>query len=378
MTRIDRYLLVLYFRVLLICFGSLSGLLIVIHVFTNLDEFIEYGKIAGGLPRVLAGYYGPYLLQIFDRLGGILALLAVMFVVAWLYRTNELTALMAAGISKGRVVGPLLVASGLVVILAVINREFLIPRFADTLGKTPQDLQGKHTHVMRPIDDVDQGITIFGRDLYPTRKEISDPIFRLEGPAHVLGSQITGSVARFLPSDQHHPQGYLVEGVRSPADVHLCPSVQSGTQKYVLTPKDNPWLREDQCFVVSHLDYELLESGNHWRQYASTWGLFQRIRTDPRYFGDDIRLAVHSRLLRPALDMSLILLGLPIVLIRSDRNLFWVAGASLVLVAGFSGVVMAFQSLAVAAILAPWIAAWAPVLIFLPWATTRCTAAMQT
>ena len=42
MTKIDRYLLFLYLRAFCISFASLSGLLIVVLLFTNLDEFQRF------------------------------------------------------------------------------------------------------------------------------------------------------------------------------------------------------------------------------------------------------------------------------------------------------------------------------------------------
>ncbi|HUP78657.1 MAG TPA: hypothetical protein VM260_08895, partial [Pirellula sp.] len=60
MTKIDRYLLFLYSRVFLICFLTLSGLLIVVQIFTNLDEMIAYGKFRGSFVLGLAEYFSPY------------------------------------------------------------------------------------------------------------------------------------------------------------------------------------------------------------------------------------------------------------------------------------------------------------------------------
>ncbi len=95
MTRIDRYLLVIYFRVLLICFASIAGLMIIVHLFTNLTEFIEYGQQQQSIVKVLFEYYGPYTLTLFDSLSGLLALMAILFAITWINRTNELTALLA-------------------------------------------------------------------------------------------------------------------------------------------------------------------------------------------------------------------------------------------------------------------------------------------
>ena len=197
MTRIDRYILTIYFRVLMVCFLSLSGLLIVVHVFTNLEEFIEYGHTRGSLLRGLVEYYGPYMLGIFDRMSGVLTMMAVMFVVAWLARTNELTAILAAGISKGRVVKPIIYASLGILALSVVNRELLIPRFADSLGKSPQDLAGSRQLPMRPMFDQDQEILIGGRHLMSGTGSIEEPVFRLEGPSIVLGKQISAVSATY-------------------------------------------------------------------------------------------------------------------------------------------------------------------------------------
>ena len=142
MTRIDRYLLFLYIRVFLICFITLSGLLIIAQVFTNLDEFIQYGRNRGNFFLALAEYYSPYLLSIYDRTCGLLTLLSTMFVIAWLYRTNELTALLAAGISKSRIVRPVIVMSAIAILGAACSRELLIPKWSAMLSKNPQDLQG--------------------------------------------------------------------------------------------------------------------------------------------------------------------------------------------------------------------------------------------
>ena len=48
----------------------------------------------------------------FDRTAGLLTLVSAMFTVTWIQRHNEMTALMAAGISRIRVVKPVIVGGG--------------------------------------------------------------------------------------------------------------------------------------------------------------------------------------------------------------------------------------------------------------------------
>src|SRR5688572_12901809 len=140
MTAIDRYLIRLYVKVVIVAFVSLMGLYVVIDGFNNLDEFLNYGNHrALETVKVLAGYYTPRFLQFFDRTAGPIAMAAAAFVLTVISRSNELTALMAAGIGPSRVIRPLLGASLAVALLAVANREVGLPRVREALSQNAQD-----------------------------------------------------------------------------------------------------------------------------------------------------------------------------------------------------------------------------------------------
>ena len=117
MTAIDRYLVQVYAKVLIVTFTSLVGLYIVVDIANNFDEFWTYGnhRFLESL-KVVAAYYMPRLLQFFDQTSGLLAMLAAAFVLTGISRTNELTALMAAGISPARIISTM--AAGFPVIAA--------------------------------------------------------------------------------------------------------------------------------------------------------------------------------------------------------------------------------------------------------------------
>ena len=110
MTIIDRYLLRRFVQNFLICFSSLMGLWIVIELSTNLDEFTRCGGKSGGVVFLAADYYGYKALGIFDQLAGMLAMVAAMFTISWIQRHNEMTALMALGVPRIRIVRPILIA----------------------------------------------------------------------------------------------------------------------------------------------------------------------------------------------------------------------------------------------------------------------------
>jgi phosphatidate cytidylyltransferase len=117
---IDRYVLRLYVKVLLICFASLTGLFVVIDALNNLDDLLNLGKQQGSLPTVFCEYYGARSLAFFDRTSALIALVAATFAVTSMQRSNELCAVMAAGIPKIRVVAPLLAGAAIVVTAAMV------------------------------------------------------------------------------------------------------------------------------------------------------------------------------------------------------------------------------------------------------------------
>ena len=381
MTKIDRYLLFLYFRVLVICFATVCGLMIVIHIFTNLDEFLTYSKQTGGsVLQVMLDYYGPYTVYIFERLSAMLALLALLFVIAWLNKTNELTALLAAGVTKRRVVRPLMIASAIVILSAAAAREFAIPRFQDRLDRNPQDLVGPRT--MRPTFDPDAVALIQGKHLLPADYEIVLPKLTIQGGplASTIGPRISAAIGKFQAATRQTPAGYLFTEVNFPEHIDQHDSVFTANgQPLLLTAKDTPWLAPGSCFLASKIEFEMLRGGSVWKQFASTLELVQHLRGENVRGGNELRVSIHNRILRPAIDWTVLLLGIPVLLSRPERHMFWVAGACLGIVAGFTGVAIALSALGSSGtLLSPTLATWLPLLIFLPWGWAKSASAMET
>jgi len=383
MTQIDRYLLFLYFRVLLICFASVSGLLIVVHIFSNLDEFVRFSEQnSSSLLSVLIDYYGPYTLSIYERLSGLLALLALLFTIAWLNKTNEFTALMAAGVTKRRVIRPLLAASLVVILAAAAARELAIPKYQDRLDRNPQDLTGELPRPIRPTYDPDASVLLQGQHLLPINLQIVGPSLKVQGGplAEAIGSKLVARQGRFVPPQAGRPAGYLFEQVTHPKDIDAIPSVYhvlSGAP-LLLTASDTDWIASGNSFLVSQIDYEMLRGGSAWKQFVSTGELITHLHGENTLSGDDLRIQIHQRFLRPAIDWTVLLLGIPVLLSRPDRHMFWVAGACLGIVAGFTAVVMALAAIGGARHgLSPMLAIWLPLVIFLPWGWAKTCVALE-
>lgn len=365
---IDRYLLRQFLQTFLICYLSLTGLYIVFDAFTNLDEFMRCGEKAGGLFRLLWSFYSYQSILFFERSSGLLALVAAMFTVAWIQRHNEMTALMAAGIARVRVVSPVIAAAMLIAAVSIVVREGVTPRFRDQLARKPTDPIGDVGQAMQPVYDNETDILLRGKATYLDGKRIEAPSFLLPPRLDAYGAQLQAASAFYKPAEGNRPPGYLLDAVSEPADLAGKPSLRLGDRPVVVTPRDAAWLRPNQCFVVSNVAFEQLSSGGRaFRQFASTRELIRAARNPSLDFGPDLRVAIHARFVQPLLDVTLLFLGLPLVVARDDRNIFLAIGVCLAVVVAFLLVVMGFQYLgANYALLSPAMAAWAPLFIFVP------------
>ncbi len=366
MQLIDQYLLKRFFRTLLVCFVSAAGLYVVIDVFTNVEEFIALGESQGGLGRAIVDYYGPRVAMIFDRAGPFLVLLAAMFTITWLHRTNELTALFAAGVSPRRIAQPLIGAALVVIVVGLVNREWIIPHCRDRLSRDARDWRGEQGRPLFPRYDNRTGMLLNGHLAFAGEQRVSDPRFSFESPRDEFGRHVTAEKAYYRPATADRPGGYLLDRVREPENIDRLASLEIAERPVVLTPRDYPWLEKHQCFVVSDVDFEQLAGGASWRQFSSTWQLVQGLRNPSLDFGADVRVEIHSRLVRPLLDLLLLLLGLPLAFNADQRNVFLAAGKGVLLTLGFILVVLACQGMGAGYWVRPSFAAWAPVFIFVP------------
>src|SRR5437899_8764693 len=143
MTLLDRMLIRGYVKAYLVCLISLLSLYVVVDLFTHADDFFESSHGLSALLKHVGSYYGFRLSQIFDRLCEAILLMAAMFTVAMMQRSNELLPLLSAGVSTHRVVCPVLVSAAAMLFLTALNQEFIIPRIGSALMNPPDDTRGE-------------------------------------------------------------------------------------------------------------------------------------------------------------------------------------------------------------------------------------------
>lgn len=362
---IYRYLLRQFTQIFLICFLSLMGLYVVVDAFQHLESFSAYSKTQGSLIGVMVEYYAYDSLEFFDRTSGMIAMLAAMFTVTWLQRHQEMTALMAAGVSKLRIVKPLIIAAITVSLAAAANREVVIPQVREQLARDSSDLGGLSARNLEPRFD-NNDILVGGENVVVATRTIAHPNFILPRRLSQYGKQLTGRQAVHYPAEGDRSAGYLVDGVVAPRSLLEHPSLEINGRPVVMTPVTESWLRADQVFVVSNLSFTMLADGSTWKNLASTRELVAELNSPSTDLGPEVAVAVHCRLVQPLMDGTLLMLGLPLMLTRRNRNVFLTIGVCLLVALTFSLASLACQSLGGLGMLRPSLAAWLPLMAFVP------------
>lgn len=372
MTRIDRYILTLFARTMLICFLSLGGVFVVFHAFNNLDELSQMVSNGRSVPGVLLGFYGPYMLMLFDWTASIIALMAMLFTVSWLRRSGELTALLAAGVKHGRILRPMLLLVAAVIVGQGVSREWVIPIYREVLTSKPNELREAKTQPMLPAYDKSSGILIEGDGLLPRELKILQPSFRLYATYPGFGDLIEGHSATWRDATAESPSGYVVTGVSRPAGIAGLPAGKIGDRSVLMTQQDLPWLQDGECFVATTLDIEVLLDNPRSTRMAGMPELIRRIRNPSVHSSKDLHTLLHERMLRAPLDFCLVLMGLPLVVNRGDKQLFNMIAQALGVVLLFFGIKTLAAAMAGGGyFLSPAMAAWMPLLVLGPIAYVR-------
>jgi lipopolysaccharide export system permease protein len=365
---IDRYMLRQFVQIFLICFLSLTGLYVVFDSFSHLDEFLRFSEEKGNLLQVMGEYYAYRSVFFFDQTSGILALISAMFTLTWIQRHNEMMALSAAGVRPVRIMAPVLAAAATISLLAAVNREVTIPALRHELNRDVRNLNGDREKPFESASyDHATDILFHGRYTVRSEKRIRSPRLLLPPELDDLGREFLARDAYFLDATADHPAGVLLRGVEQPRDVATALSIRSQQRPIIITPRDaGQWLKPDECFVVSNMAFEQLTGGSNWQQFSSTSELIAGLSNRSLDYGADVRVSIHSRLMQPFLDLTLLLLGLPLVVSRENRNMFVAIGLSICVVAGFMLLVVGSRILGTYQLLNPALAAWLPLIVCVP------------
>ncbi|MBI1345630.1 LptF/LptG family permease [bacterium] len=354
----DRYLLRNFFHVFGVCFITMFGLVVVIDLLENLDDFLLKNGDGGtlGLCRNVLQYYGYQSIFFLDRAGPSLTLIAVITVLILFQRSGELHPLLAAGVPMFRVLSPLVVAGAIVSGALVLNQELVIPRIAFAAHAPRGSLDSNHVDV-EPVYDHASRISIDGRRLLPAMRTIEQAEFVL--PAPTIASEMTilrAEKAIHRSARKGQPSGWVLQGVTPPfRDLHL---TDQGAKII------RPLSQGDAIFVATAVTCDQLYKRGSSYTLLSSQELLRRIHS-PAFGAMSVHRLVahlHTRSVQPFLNVIAVLLVIPLIVRRESPGLVVDSAVCTGILAVNFVVIQACFYLGQARIVPPDLAAWMPVI----------------
>jgi lipopolysaccharide export system permease protein len=372
---LDRERFWAFAKAYVICFIALVGLYVVIDAFENIDEFAKISDGTLDLFRKMGHYYLIKMSLFYDRLCGVITMMAAIFTVTWMQRNNELLAMLAAGISTPRIIRPVLIAAVIVSFVAVLNQELIMPPIAEELQKRPDDDGVKKVAVTSRDDS--KGIGLSGQTADRSHRTIF--FFSATIPVRVAGEivEVQGKQARYFPKGSGTPMdgGWLLRGGR----LNNKPSSEDFTEVLVKLGDDKGFpppigfdgqevpgsVMGDAYFLRSDLSFESLTRSRQWYQFAGTNALVRALRepsNKPEW--TDIEVFLHTRMVRPLASLALLGLTLPLVLGGQGRNMFINLGLSLATSGLFYAASFMSQYFGSSGAITTTLSAWIPLIGF--------------
>jgi lipopolysaccharide export LptBFGC system permease protein LptF len=214
-TTLDRYILRTFLSSLLLVFLVLLALRVLGDLSANMDEFAEQLEPASGqavsFAQLLNNIYVHYSNHIFvylSELGGIIIVTAAAFSIARMNYTNELTAMLASGVSLHRVVWPILICAILLNVVIVLDQEFVIPAVREKLIIDPDDPNKTDRYEVPMLTDGNG--TVWNSILYePREKTLYRPTVTMRDKQLRYVAHFTAATAS--PGEMENRKGWLAE-----------------------------------------------------------------------------------------------------------------------------------------------------------------------
>lgn len=385
MTLLDRYLLRHFLFAYLATFLSLVTMYVVIDVFAKFEEFTapDPAKVAlkeqrgisassGDMPvkrgkavvkqtsheqlttfcRNVLAYYSYRIPVFFQRVNGIILLLAGAFTLGWMDRQNELMPILASGVSLHRMLLPLGLATAFFLVLEVLDTELVIPQCSEHLLRQAEDPMGRRPLLVSGTFD-SQHIHVEARVAYPMRQMIQHA--RVTLPAEILGStfHINCQEMFYNPGTSTQDHGWIMNG---------CQPEKLPGQHAAILP-----MGPGQFFLRTDLSYQRLTRRPNWFLYQSSLNILDILENEQGMAQRSTIIGhLHQRLLLPLYDLLLLMLGLPIIASRSQWNIFIRVSFCMLIFALLQGSGMATSMMVKSEMIDPALAAWLPLLFFGP------------
>jgi len=387
---LDRYILQTFLVSLVIVLAAMMGLTLLLDLSFNVNKFMDLSAAtrASGYWALLSGIANYYYYKIFDYFQLLLApalLVAAAASLVRLNRSREITGIKAAGISLYRVMWPMIVVALGLNGFYILNQEVIIPRIAAQLSRSPEDLNIRETFSVEFVRDEHNNI-IYAPKFDPVSKQMlaerfeqresRDPVINDARARRLIEEANPPRVRIFLRDSRYQARG-TIEATRAIWDPRARGwRLQDGLRKPPGPIKDPlPVDRLPTGPEGDRVDFYATNVGpaeierhraSDFHRYMA-YGELKALAQDPmRGNRRLLQVTMHQHVTGPLLNVLLLLLGLPFVAGRDDRNYFVSIGIAVVLVIGVFVLSFAATAFGRSGHILPLTAAWLPVLIVLP------------
>ena len=368
---LDRYIIQTFVVSLVIVLVAMMGIALVLDLFFNMNQFIEMTGDAQelGFGQVLWNILDYYFYKAFDYFQLLLAPVMLVSAAASLVRLNrghEITGMKAAGVSLYRIMWPMVAACVLLDVFYIVNQEFLIPAVSVQLTREPDDLVVPERFAVDFVRDEHNNI-IYAPVYDPVRHEMLAEKRVLAGGQVVFPARIR----IFERDSKYRPRGTIEaeravwngrDGWNLEGGVKF-PPMREGAEVDHTDEAGVPCL-----FYHTRIGPEAIEryrSSDFFRYLSS--GELKALAEDPmRGNRRQLQVTLHQHVTSPILNLLILLLGLPFVAGREDRNYFASIGIAIALFVGVFVLVFASTAFGNSGHVSPLLAAWVPVFAALP------------
>ena len=131
LSRLDRYVSSYFISSYVICFIFFLGLFVVIDLVPKVDEFLETAPLAAAKGKsmfwLVAWYYIMKVPEIFLLVAPYLTVMSAMFCISRLRKNNEVVPMVMSGISLFRMLLPVFMMAGVLMLSMILIQEYLAP-----------------------------------------------------------------------------------------------------------------------------------------------------------------------------------------------------------------------------------------------------------
>ncbi|MCX5682503.1 MAG: LptF/LptG family permease, partial [Planctomycetota bacterium] len=339
---LDRYILKTFLLSLLISLAALMGIVLVLDLAINANKLLNLsttGRITGfwAIFASILDYYFYKLFDYFQWTASPAILVAAAASLVRLNRSRELIGIKAAGVSLYRVMWPMIVVALALDGFYIVNQELILPAISIQLARSPDDPEVKKEFAVDFIRDENNNI-IYAPLYDPKAKEMrSEARIKDDGtPLYMARVRIFRRDSKFQPLgtiesekatwDPKAGGWRLTGGVRLPPlkETALMDPVPEG-------PEGDPV--DFYSTNVGPPEIQRHRASDFYRYMA--YGELRALADDPmRSNRQALQVTLHQHVTGPIMNLLLLLLGLPFVAGRDDRNYLSSIGVAIGLVIG--------------------------------------------